>query len=348
MEPPPVTVLSLDGGGIRGLIAGRILQAIDEEAHQPLHGLFDLVAGTSTGALLALGLALPDPNAGARRDGRELAELYRHCGRCMFQRSTGHTLRTLWGLVGSRYPSGPAEEVFDLHFGDVRLSQACPDVLVPAYDLRAREPYAFTSWRARSEPDQDADAADVARAATAAPVFFEPYPLPGDDGASRVLVDGGLIANSPAVSAYVEVLADPGLPDRAYVVSVGTGDQHESYPPEQARGWGLLDWATRIVDVVIDGSQHEADRHLDRALCGPEDTYHRLQPPLDPQDPSLDRASTGQLDDASKQNLDALEVLAAAYLEEHRDQVRAIANRLSELVPERAAAGREATGRIER
>lgn len=335
-----MTVLALDGGGIRGILAGKILEAIDREADRPLVQLFDLVAGVSTGALLALGLALPEPRSGTPRSGRELADLYRHCGRCMFQRSTTHKLRTLWGMVGPRYPSWPSEEVFDVHFDDLPLSQARPDVLVPTYDLQAREPYALRSWRARSESVRDVEAASVARAATAAPVFFEPYPLSTGDGTSRVLVDGGLVSNNPAMSAYSEVLADRDLPDRAYVVSIGTGDQHERYASDQTQGWGLLDWATKIVDMVIDGAQHEVDQHLDRVLCGPEDTYHRLQPSLDPEDGSGGRSTVGRLDDASERNLDALEALAGSFLDEHRGQVSRIADELSAMVPDRAAAGR--------
>lgn len=149
-----------------------------------------------------------------------------------------------------------------------------------------------------------------------------------------------MIANNPAVGAYVEILADPQLPDRAYVVSIGTGDQHESYDLGEAEGWGLLDWATRIVDVAIDGTQHEADRHLDRALCGPRDVYHRFLPSLDPEDHPVEGQPSGKLDDASPENQDALEALAGSFLDEHRGQVSRIADELSAMVPDRAAAGR--------
>lgn len=117
------------------------------------------------------------------------------------------------------------------------------------------------------------------------------------------------------------------------MVSIGTGDQHERFASDRALAWSLVDWATKSVGMAIDGAQHEVDQHLDRVLCGPEDTYHRLQR-------SLDRASVGPLDDASEENLDALEALAEAFLAGHRDEIQGIASRLSELVKDRASADR--------
>ena len=287
-----VRILSIDGGGIRGLVPALVLAELEARTGRPVAELFDLVAGTSTGGILACALCRPDP-----LPARELVGLYRTEGPVIFRRSLGRRITSVEGLVDERHSAGPLEEVLARYLGTTRMSEATTRLLVPAYDLEAREPRFFKSWRA----DLDAPMAAVARATSAAPTYFEPAHLDG-----RWLIDGGLVANSPAMCAYAEAarLALDAELGPVRVVSLGTGRQTRAIPGPRATGWGLIGWARPVIDVVFDGVTDAVDYQL-RELLGP-DAYDRFEV-------DLDRASDA-LDDAGERNLALLAEQAAGLI----------------------------------
>jgi hypothetical protein len=315
-----IHVVSIDGGGIRGLIPALVLRRIENETDHATADLFDLVAGTSTGGILALGLTLPaetgdsDDEAAPRYSAERLAGLYRERGGDIFDRSRWQTVSSVVGLADEKYDHEGLETVLTDYFGPQPVGDAVTDVMVSAYDIQAREPYFFMSWRA---PDDDVPMRRACRATSAAPTYFEPARVAVGDR-QRVLVDGGVFANNPAVSAYAEAKKRfPGKDLR--VVSIGTGQSERPIPYDSAAEWGKLGWAVPTIDIVFDGVSDAADYQLRHIL--EEDEFHRFEVPL--------RAASDAMDDASDQNLTALATDAERMMETQADELSALCDRLS-------------------
>ena len=283
-------VLSIDGGGIRGIIPALILAEIEGRTGRQVHDLFDLVAGTSTGGVLACALTRPDARPAA-----ELVELYRTEGPKIFHRSHLQRLRSADGLLEEKYDDRALVSALDEYLGDGLLSEATTRTLVTAYDLEARGPHFFKSWR----KDLDGPRRLVARATAAAPTYFEPLRL-----GAMSLVDGGVFATNPAMCAYAETVRLNGLPP-GFVLSLGTGSLTRPIHHEQAASWGLVQWVRPIIDIVFDGVSDTVSYQLEQLM--PDERVVRLQTDLD--------VASDALDDASPENLARLEQQARRLIE---------------------------------
>jgi uncharacterized protein len=142
-------VLSIDGGGIRGIIPAMVLTEIERRTGKRTAEVFDLAAGTSTGGILALGQTKPGQDGGPEYGAKKLIELYETEGGKIFDRSVWHRIHSVVCLPEERYPSTGIEEVALESFGDVRLAQALTEVLVPSYEIEKRGPWFFKRRNAR-------------------------------------------------------------------------------------------------------------------------------------------------------------------------------------------------------
>lgn len=315
------SVLAIDGGGIRGLIPAVVLADLEERAGAPVAELFDLVAGTSTGGILALGLSV---GAGAPRwSAADLVGLYEEHGDEIFHRSPWRTVTSVGGLIEERYPAGPLEDVLQRYLGEAPVSQALTEVLLTAYDIERRQPYFFKRHKARGERGRDAPMWLAARATAAAPTYFEParVPAPGLPEPERVLIDGGVYANNPAMCAWVEAnkLFDPA--GDIVVVSLGTGELTRPITYGEAADWGLAQWAVPLLGTVLDGVSDTVDHQLDRTLNDGDTRYWRLQTEL--------TTGSDDLDDASATNLRALRRRAEDLVAAHDDTLTHLARLLA-------------------
>ncbi len=286
-------ILSIDGGGIRGLIPARVLAEIEKRCEKPIAELFDVIAGTSTGGILALGLTCPQPAYAAK----DLVRLYVEEGENIFPKR----LINVRQLYDEKYSADGLERALRATLGDTRLKDARTRVLVTAYDIEARAPVFFRSEQAKHEAGRDFFMRDVARATSAAPTYFEPTRF-GDP--PMALVDGGVYANNPGMCAYVD-RDTPGDLGDVVMVSLGTGQLTRKLPYEEAKDWGLLGWAPRVLDVVFDGVSDTVDHQL-KTLLG--DSYMRLQTELDLAKDDMDDASAANIEDLereAKQLIDA-------------------------------------------
>jgi patatin-like phospholipase/acyl hydrolase len=266
-------VLAIDGGGIRGLIPALVLAEIESRTQRPAAQLFDLVAGTSTGAIIACALFRPDPMTA-----EQAAEIYELEGPQVFDRSLIKTITSLGGLIDERYDARGLLASLRRHLGDTRLAQATAGVLITAYDLDARQALTL-------DTGDDMSMVDAAHASSAAPTYFEPAVVDG-----RTLIDGGVFATNPAALAYAQAAADVDV-----LASLGTGEHTRPLPYAEVKDWGRLEWAQPILDVVFDGGADAVDRQLSALL---DDRYIRLQTRLE--------EASDALDDASPENLAAL------------------------------------------
>jgi predicted acylesterase/phospholipase RssA len=344
-------IVSIDGGGIRGIIAARILAAIEARAGTPIGSSAELIAGTSTGGLLALALALPGNHTselGAGPPSAEaLCEVYMRTGGEIFRRRQGTRALVApiggprWGAAdwvlklrdrlgidkadpgNARYSAEGLEAVLTRLLGECRMSESTPDVLVPSYDTSRSEPVIFRSRAARHSDTDDFRMSFVARASSAAPTFFPPVRLIAD-GIERVLVDGGLIANNPAMLALTDALTI-GQPGTISLVSVGTGSPGVGVPRtfDQA---STTPWPGVVRDLMsaqFDGaSALTHGQILDAATqSGGRIHYIRLQAELGSVSPAMD--------DASPAHMTGLRAVADAFVRGHGRQIEEAARVLA-------------------
>lgn len=310
-----IKVLSIDGGGIRGIIPAMILAEIEKRTQKPIAELFHLIAGTSTGGILALALTKPDPNGRPQYTAEKLVGLYEVGGKTIFSRSMKHKIRTVWNLIDEKYPSEGIEMVLYEYFGEARLKQALTDVLIASYEIERRLPWFFKSRDAKIKEDIDFSMVQVARSTSAAPTYFEPFKIEiGGSSDYYALIDGGVFANNPAMCAFAEAKNTYSDENDFLLVSIGTGELTRPLPYGEAKDWGLAGWAKPLLNVFFDGLSGTVDYQLKRLLPLTKDgskRYYRLQVRLD--------KGNEELDDSSPENIRDLRLLTETFIRE-RDE----------------------------
>lgn len=237
----PFYILSIDGGGVRGIFAAHILKRIEEEYAINWHKRFGMFAGTSTGSIIAAGLAY------GLRAGR-LVELYREATSTIFG---SPRLSALRGWVANRYSSNSLRDALKDNFGDATLGQiGCP-LLIPAVDVVNGCVHVFkSSYLPKYVRDKNVAVSDAVLASCSAPTYFRPHTM----GTYRV-ADGGLWANNPSLIAVADVRYNMSVPlQNVKVLSLGTGTTRPSYRWTE-RLWPLWKFATpkerrRFLDML--------------------------------------------------------------------------------------------------
>ena len=284
-------MLSIDGGGIRGLIPALVLGEIERRTGRRTAELFDLIAGTSTGGILACALSRRGEDGAPAHSAEELAELYLSEGPKIFHRSLRKRVTSLDGLIDERYDDSGLDTALATYLGTDRLKEVLADVLITAYDVKDRFAFFFRSSRARTDDTYDFSLAETARAAAAAPTYFEPVEVTDAAGARTYpLIDGGVYAVNPAMCAYAEVIA--GGHELDVLASLGTGVQTKAYEFDDVRGWGRVEWVRPLIDFVFDGVADTIDFEAAALAAG---RYQRFQAELRYASDALDDASDGNL-----------------------------------------------------
>lgn len=269
-------ILALDGGGIKGLFAAAVLAKIEERHRVNVVDHFDLITGTSTGGIIALGLGL-----GMRP--REIVRFYVEQGPKIFANRWGWRWLLQW--VWRKYPQQRLKAALtsDFAFGDKKLGDSRKRLVIPAYNLSKDAVRVFkTPHHERLKTDWQVPAWKVALATSAAPTYF---PACRDVNSTR-LIDGGVWANNPAVVGIAEAvsLLNVGL-DQIRVLSLGTTDSRRHRRRALDRG-GVLQWLRKkdVIDVLMRGqsagttglAEHLIGRHnllrIDPVV--PEGMYH--------------------------------------------------------------------------
>lgn len=282
------------------MIPARVLTELERRTGKAVSALFDVMAGTSTGGILVLGLTKPARGGEEpAHSAAELTEFYTEFGPAIFSTPFSHRLTSLNGLVRSRYPDAAIENILVKFFGGARLKDATTSVFIPSYEIERHTPFFFRSAMARKRPDYDFPMHIVARSTSAAPTYFPPerIPIPGSSD-YYALIDGGVFANNPAACAYVETRVN--YPDAADItlVSLGTGKSNPPMSLTKAEDWGVAQWARPILDTVLDGVSSTVEYQLKSLLPSrPDgtDRYFRLQTTLSERNSSLDNSTPDNL-----------------------------------------------------
>jgi uncharacterized protein len=247
-------ILSIDGGGIRGLLTACLMERMEADRPGWLDKV-DLFSGTSTGGLLSLGLA-------SGMSPTEARQLYEVCGREVFKDTILDDIRDLKlknfpSMLGADYDIEPLKDILTTQFGQMKLGDLPRKVLVPAFDLdNEGEKGAPRAWKAKffhNYPGNDTDAnelvVDVAIRTSAAPTYFPIY---------QGYVDGGVVVNNPAMCALAQAMHEDGAErslGQLALLSLGTGFSPRYVEVNDRNAdWGLVQWAPHIVSMMLDGA----------------------------------------------------------------------------------------------
>lgn len=256
-------LLSIDGGGIRRLIPALVLSEIERRLGQPIAQLVDLLAGTSTGGILSLALTRNNGQGQPLYNADRIAQLYVDRGREIFSRSFWRGVSSIGGLADEKYAHEALVNILREYLGDDPLSAALKLALISAYDLENRQPFFFKSWRPETRTVLMRQAA---HATSAAPTYFEPAWLPVGSQ-PLALIDGGVFLQNPAMSAYAEARRLFPEEQEFLVVSLGTGELTRPIRYQEAKDWGLVEWALPLLGVVFDGVSDAVDINSDTFLA---------------------------------------------------------------------------------
>ena len=262
----PLRILSIDGGGIRGIIPLKILDYIEKKTEKPIHQLFNVIGGTSTGGIIALGLNSFIPNTNKVYEAHELMDFYTQDAKKLFS----YRWESFGGWLLSSYRARNIEDYLQHKFGKTTLLTELPTtadclVIVYSYDLANNEPFEFCNRDTGGHMVWQA-----ARATSAAPTFFPAFkfknPNETDEKKPPVLIDGGVFINNPALNLLLE--ARKQMPhiqqENQLLVSIGTGDFN---PYKEHFKWsGKLGWAGSIFGVTSMATSSEADGQLQELL----------------------------------------------------------------------------------
>lgn len=319
-EPPrPIVVLlSVDGGGIRGIAAAAMLREIDSEFQANGLRLIDCVdvfAGTSTGSIIAAGMAASKDRTLPYWEPQAIIDIYRQQGPTIFGRRQSSSLLD---LSRQRWDSRGLDQVLGTTFGGRRLRDLPGNLIVPYYNMEAPngKSAVVALGGGLCDPAESRSqhyVRDVVSASSSAPTYFNPHRL----NDTTLGVDGGVFANNPAMTAWVATqkwIQDQERYSQAdiYVISIGCGARAVQYPRNTT--WGPLEWlqfwgqgGPPIIDVLMRGQSDLVDAQM-AELMSPGKNYFRFQFDL-PAPATRRETPVGGLDDVSIGNLNALEHL---------------------------------------
>lgn len=351
-------ILSIDGGGIRGIVPATVLTVLEGKLKArgktlPLHRYFHLIAGTSTGAIIAAALTCPRPRHPKEpaADAKTLVDLYRRRGKDIFDQTLFRKLANLGGLLDEHYDAAPLEKILIEMLGSkTEIRDALTKVLITGYDIHTRRAVFLTN----ADPENERYYFwQAVRGSSAAPTYFEPALVENLAARNRgetptfPMIDGGVFANDPAMAAYVEGdklgWRDDG--ESIVLLSLGTGSANREIPYQQAKNWGAGGWInpgndTPLISVFMQGQASTASYQLNKLLNREPPAfsdgatvvttenrsklkYFRLDAPLVNVNDALDDASEGNI----AKLIEFGKTLAAKHdlaLEEMADRLTAI------------------------
>ncbi|KAI3669858.1 hypothetical protein L6452_41307 [Arctium lappa] len=345
-----VTVLSIDGGGVRGIIPATLLSFIESKLQEidgpaaRIADYFDVIAGTSTGGLVTTMLVVAGDDNRPIYSAEDIKQFYFHHSPKIFPQISRikflNKVASFFGAaVGPKFDGKYLRLITRRILQNRTLKQTLTDVIIPTFDIKRLQPIIFTTDDAKEFVWKDALLSDVCVSTSAAPTYFPPhyFETRDTDGTTHRfdLIDGGVAANNPTQVAITHILKEILIGKhkfseiesidgrRMLVLSLGTGiaKRAEKYNAKTASRWGLLNWvfdngSSPIIDIYSDASSDMVDIHVStffRSLNA-EKNYLRIQ-----EDNLL--GDTSSVDIATDENMKALEDIGRTLLNEKVSRV---------------------------
>lgn len=326
----PITILAIDGGGIKGLIPALILEELEKRldgrgVKKGLHKLFNLMAGTSTGSIIVLGLAAGGTN---RREAAytisDIRSIYEMRGREIFPPARFHSIRAITQVWTEKYDHKPLDATLEYYFGDRTLQDALTNVLVTAFDTEHTRPFLFKN-RPADDDEYNFYMKDAARASSAAPTILELPFIHAVDKPEKSfsLIDGGIFANNPAMCAFIEAQKLYPRAKKFVILSLGTGRAERGYSYKEVKDWGYIDWVrpskgTPLFRMIMRGQSECVAYQLSKM---DEVEYIRINGIL--------KGGNELMDDAGEGNIRELKKTAESFIVDHDGELERICDILS-------------------
>ena len=326
------TVLAIDGGGVKGIIPARLLQAIEEKTGKPISELFDMVGGNSTGSILAAGLSVPDPvdPKKPKFSAKDLLGLYfEHSPRIFPETRFRQLFHLLPGMSGFYDPT-PLEEVLKNYFGDTKVKDSLTHLMIPAVDIKKYKPLWIKHLKGQKEDPENWGSMlmrDAIRGSTAAPTLLPSkyvYTTPDEKRPEitdrHAIIDGTFFAGNITRRLYgqAQKVAPPDA--EIVVVHIGTGYKENTFSPDEFNKispYGLISKknGSIIINMALDMTQMDVNETL-REEIG--DRFFSFDKAFDPYDKS---GPTNSIDNAQENNLIGLEKFAEKMIRDEDAQL---------------------------
>ncbi len=315
-----VRILSVDGGGIRGILPATFLSVLEDRLREKsgnesfkLADAFDMIAGTSTGGLLTCIYLTPDDANPlvSKYTARQALEFYFGYGGSVFapDEHGGFHKYSTTGLISG----------LDNFFGNLKLSQLIKPSCITAYDMMRSEACLFLSHKAISDPRSNYYVKDVARATSALPGIFPPATVYSLGDTKHTFIDGSIFAYNPALQAYLAAKTISPNARNFMLLSLGTGLLATAYTPEQLEDTSEGNWARLLADIAFSAHSDVVHYQLEELfMAKPGSTYIRLQPPLQ----GLNR----EMDNTSEENVHALYKAGLEFVSSNEKTILEIVN----------------------
>lgn len=288
-----VKILSIDGGGIRGVLPATFLSVLEEKLQETtgnkdfrLAEYFDLIAGTSTGGLLTCMYLTPDDNNALipKYTARQALEFYFGYGDSAF------TANKQGGF--HKYSAKGLETGLNKFFGNLKLGQLIKPCCITAYDMLHCEPFMFFSDMAISDPRANYYVKDIARATSALPGIFPPATITSLADRKRTFIDGSIFAYNPAMQAYIRAKSIFPNAKNFMLLSLGTGLPATAYTYTQLDDTSEKNWARILADIAFSAHSDMVHYQLEEIFMNkPGSVYIRLQPSLHGLNKEMDNVS---------------------------------------------------------
>lgn len=316
-----VRILSIDGGGIRGILPGMLLVGLEKKLQEVsgntnarIADYFDMISGTSTGGILGCVMLTPGSEGSTRPKytAMEAVNVYLERGDKIFDVPTWKKISSAGGLRDEKYPAKEIEKALDEYLGGVKLSELLKPTVISSYDLQGGTPFFFKQHRAKDDLGAEFLVKDVARATSAAPTYFECAHVKSFSNKSYPLIDGGVYVNNPALCAYAEARTmtfdelRPGhfengsekpISNDLFLLSLGTASSSKSYAYKDAKDWGMVQWIQPLIEIMMSGVATNVDYQL-REIFNATNSgkfYERINPFLGEAESAMDNASKENL-----------------------------------------------------
>ena len=306
-------VLCIDGGGMRGVVPATILAELEDlliaqtgNATTRLIDYFDFFSGTSTGGILTCLYLLPDPHhpTRPRYSAREVLDLYTQQGPLIFYRSLSRKITSLMGFTKDKFDSRQMTRMLRRFMGETPLSGLLKPCLIQAYDISQQEPFYFNSLLAKQQDKSNYPVWQVAQATASAPVYFEPMVVQAANGRRRTLIDGGIFANNPSLSAYHHLQTTVTYNTPITLLSLGTGCTARPYQAQDFKAKGVLRCWKPLLHVLGTARKHSTEQQVRTLLKQRSNQYYRLNPKLVGVNSDMDDTSPKQIAGLQQLGLD--------------------------------------------
>lgn len=320
-------ILSIDGGGIRGIIPGQIVVEIEKEFGIKTADYFDMISGTSTGGILTCAYLCPDDEDPSKPkfNAEEVVGLYFERGDQIFDVPFFHKIRTAGGILDEKYPEKGIEKALQDYFGNVWLKDLLKPCVVTSYDITNRKGHFFCRHKAQQDTDYNFKIKDVARATSAAPTYFECEQISSEAKNTYTLIDGGVFVNNPSLVSYAEGRnifkredGDEATAKEMKILSIGTGFTKKAYEHKKAKNYGMAQWVQPVIDIMMSGASEVAHYQLDKIYGTIDNPSQYLRIDGDLKKTNVDP----DMDCATQENMENLKTFGKQLFEENKDKIK--------------------------